>query len=196
MPRVQNGGGTVTADQVTITGSGLPSSPLVAVAQQTPGFPLTFYQGPSIPGAAVVSLANPINTLDLFGVIITAAVQFNKIILAITAGDPANLYDVGLYSNAGVRLAHRGAAGIPATGNIGFVMTGGPFTINPGRYYIATTGNATNAQMTQNGAGANVINFLVVNPFGASVGGVLPANITPPADSPLTNFGLLWALSL
>src|SRR5260370_24252229 len=133
IPRVQKGGGTVTADQVTITGTGLPSSPLVAVAQQTPGFPLPFYQGPGIVTTAAADLANPINTLSLFGVVITAAVQFPKIILVITAGDPANLYDVGSYSNARVRPPHRGAAGIAATVSVGFVIACGSSSSNPRR---------------------------------------------------------------
>jgi hypothetical protein len=158
--------------------------------------PVTFWAGPSIQSTATIPFASPANTLQLCGIVLPCAVQFNKIIVRISANDAVNLYDVGIYSSVGALLAHRGAATVPATGIVAFSMIGGPFTLQPGRYYLGWTGTAITATFISGVSGSTVFQFLSVGGFGASASGVLPVSITPPADSVVDGFNPLWALSI
>ncbi len=196
MPRVQNGGGVVTADQVTITGTGLPGSPLVATQQTPTGWPLTWFAAPAIADPQNVPVATPINTARLGGIVLPCALQFNKIIFPIQTADAVNLYDFGIYSYAGALLAHRGAATIPATGNIAFAMIGGPITLNAGRYILAMTGNSVTALITIGLASENQFQFINATAAAATVGGVLNATIVPPADVPVLGNPLIWAMTI
>lgn len=160
------------------------------------GWPLTWYGIPPGGVSSNAQFAAPVNTLNLYGFVLPASVQFNKIVLSILTLDAANLYDFGFYSYGGALVAHIGAQAIPATGVHAFAVVGGPITLNPGRYFVASTGNSTTAQYTQAGGAGIAWNFQAVGGFGTSAAGVLPGTITPPADLLVLNSGPAFALTI
>lgn len=185
----------VQVDGVTITGAGTVASPLVGASGSPAGWPLTFYASSNVGTGEVLAFATVANTLDLWGIFIPAAVKFNKIYIQVQTPDGGNLYDVGIYTKAGVLVAHAGAGAIASGGITAFTMIGGPITLNPGSYYLALTGNATTATYIYINAQGNW-SFQASQAQGASSGGVLPGTITPPADSIESIFGPQFALSI
>lgn len=181
--RVQNpgGSGTVTTDGVTIGGNGTLASPIDQI-----GAPLTFWSTQfcgGTDGQIPFTGTGGNNFIALFGFVFTVAVKLNKIVIPIAAADAVNLYDIGLYTAAGALACHQGAATVPSTGVQSFPMTGGPITLPPGRYYLATTGQAATAEYFFQNNATGLWSFLLASTSIATTGGVLNSTITPPADS-------------
>ena len=134
-------------------------------------------------GEATISAANAIKT---WGIYLDKTLTVGSFCWFVsTADNTANLYDYGIYDNAGNLKGHLGAtAGTTFSPNNGFQChaTSAGFTLVPGRYYIAETSNcaATCAQLGGPGAYASFnTNTTVVT---TSTGGTLPATMTPAAD--------------
>jgi hypothetical protein len=189
------GGGlsSVTTD-ATLTGNGTAGSPLKVAAPFPSGWPLAWWNTPPCGSNAAGTFTATANKLTLYGLFIPAQVQFGHIVLDISVADAVNSYDFGLYNNAGTLVAHIGAQTIPATGIQSFAVVGGPITINPGRYYVAGTGNANTASLQVGNMLHVTWNFLLATNFGASAGGALPASIAPPADSIQTQYAANFVL--
>ena len=146
--------------------------------------PAVTFWSPTVPGStgALAFATNP-NTLNLWGIVLPCSVEFNKILQTIVGTDAVNHYDIGLYNYAGVLQASQGAAHVPSNGVQAFVMQNGPITLQPGRYYLASTGDATTASSRYINEANGLWSFCQLQDFGASTGGALPASITSPADS-------------
>jgi hypothetical protein len=187
---------TVSVDGTTITGNGTPGNPLVGVDQNPPGWPLTFWALDSTQAITTYLFAQAANGLALWGFSLPAQIKFNKLCLYIAAADAVGLYDVGLYSAAGVCVAHIGPQTLPTLGPLAFAVVGGPITLPAGRYYFATAGNGNTATYIATVSGSAGWSFYFNNAFGASVAGALPATITPPADSLSSAFQPYMALSI
>lgn len=134
-------------------------------------------------GEATISAANAIKT---WGIYLDKTLTVGSFCWFVsTADNTANLYDYGIYDNAGNLKGHLGAtAGTTFSPSNGFTChaTSAGFTLVPGRYYIAETSNcaATCAQLGGPGAYASFnTNTTVVT---TSTGGTLPATMTPAAD--------------
>jgi hypothetical protein len=177
----------------TLSGAGTVASPLGAVQQTPTGWPLTWWDNPIGGTNGTALFASSINTLSLNGIAIPAQVRFNSIVFQVTIADAVNNCDIGLYNSAGTLVAHIGAQILATTGLKNIAVVGAPITLNPGRYYLATTSNATTATYeTQTGNGN--LCFLRNANFGSSSGGALPNTITPPADSVAQNQQPVFAL--
>jgi hypothetical protein len=178
----------------TLTGAGTVASPLSA-AQQTPtGWPLPFYApytANSNSGAA--AFANSANTLNIFGIYLPAAVQFSNIQILIGTADAVNNQDLGFYNAAGTRVAHIGAQTMAATGSRSFAVVGAPITLTPGLYFWATTSVGTTATLFM-GNSTLMWGYSLNTNYSASVGGALPASITPPSKSLQNSFYPAFAL--
>jgi len=148
------------------------------------GWPLTWWSTPPIAVASTFFLGGSgANQLLLFGLSIPARVTFNNIIIVVGVIDAVNLYSVGLYNRSGTLICSSAVGTVPTTGTVSFPQVGRPFTIPPGLYYLATTGNSGTATAVF-GSGANgQWSFLVTDAPITTTGGVLAGSITPPADS-------------
>jgi hypothetical protein len=187
---------TVSVDGVTITGNGTPASPLVGAGATPAGWPLTWFEKGGYGNSTGKAFANPINTLTLSGIYLPAPVHCAKLILYIPNTDGAGLYDAGFYTAAGALACHIGAQAMPSSAIQAFNWTGGVLTLNPGRYYFATTGNSITASWLVTTSGINTIQFYQAANFGTSTSGVLPSTITPPADSLVIGTPPTFALSI
>lgn len=147
------------------------------------GWPIEFFTpGGSNTGKSEFFADNN-NSLHLYGIVVPSQVKFNNVWLNVLNTDNAHNLSVGLYDNTGVLICASLAGALAATGNVAFAMVGGPFTINPGRFYLGTTTDGSTAHLAVITAIAGTWNFCNETNFGASVGGVMPATITPPADT-------------
>lgn len=156
------------------------------------GWPVGNFIGPSVYGAAGI---NPTaNKLEVMGLGIGYQVQFSNIFINVDTADGAHLYDVGLYNSLGTLVADIGAQALPSTGIHSFAVVGAPVTINPGLYFFAFTGNSALAAIKgQSNSNPAPLVYSYSPAYGASVGGALPASITPPSEggtSALLIFGL------
>jgi hypothetical protein len=183
---VSGGGGgglsTVTTD-ATLTGAGTVASPLKVANPFPSGWPLTWYASRPGGGSIQQIFGQNVNTLVLYGIYIEAQVRFGHIVLDIQTADAVNNCDVGFYNIGGTLAAHIGAQTIPSTGIQSFSVSGGAVTLNPGRYYWASTSTTATAGYRVSDQQHNNWTFILNNNFGASAGGALPASITPPADA-------------
>jgi hypothetical protein len=148
--------------------------------------PTTFFTYALNTAVANRSLAVTANTINLYGIVVPTPVTFSKILVNITTIDAANNYDVGIYTYAGVLVAHAGAQTIPSSGLVTFTCSGGPFSLTPGKWWFASTGNSTTATYSDGQVGTA---FVFGRQFSvqATAGGALPASMTPPADSAIAN---------
>lgn len=110
----------------------------------------------------------------------------------VTFDNSANLYDFGLYNAAGTLVANIGAASYTTGGIKTAALAQGTVRLNPGLYYIAATGNATVLVISAIAANGSLWQFGANSNVGASVGGALPASITPPAVSVNNNVATPW----
>lgn len=166
-----------------------------AAAGPPPGWPVTEYH-PSyiLAGSLTAAMVATPNTLNLTGFVLPISLSLNKIWLNIATADAGHLYSVALYNNLGVLVCSSTPAAIAATGIQSFTMAGGPFTLNPGRYYVALTGTSSVAFITYNSAAPMNLQFNGSANIGTSAAGVMPASFSPPTDSPSGNM-LFFALS-
>lgn len=160
------------------------------------GWPLTWWNSTAADSTSTAALCAAINTLSLWGIVIEAQLKFADILFDVQTADAVNLYDVGLYNSAGALVAHVGARSLPSTGLQKLAVIGGPITLPPGRYYVASTGNALTAAWNIVIGGVSCWAFVQATSFGASVGGALPVSIAPPADSPTNLTSPVFALSI
>lgn len=168
MPTGSGGGLAAVQTNSTLTGTGTSVSPL-SVA----GWPLAFYTNVTNQGAStglgganqvyIIGFANPSN------------VTFANISVAIQTADAVNLYDLGVYNQAGSLLAHIGAQSLPSTGNQTFAVSGGSKTISAGLYVFAFTGNSTTAALKQDSG--TVLIWIRNTNVATSAAGVLPGSI-------------------
>lgn len=166
----------------TLTGAGTVASPLSAVTQTPTGWPLPYFQF-GVAAASATGLASPVNTLQLVGIWILAQLRFSNVTVIVGTADAVNNYDIGMYNAAGTRAWHIGAQTIPSTGIQTFAVAGAPITINPGLYFWATTAVVNTATIYTSGTTAQTLLYFSAFNQGATVGGAIPASITPPAKS-------------
>jgi len=203
------GAGTVQTDGVTIQGDGsagnkiaikavqinarLTGAGTVASKLDIAGWPLTLF---GIGGASqgLRHFAQPGNTVSLWGFILPYALTFSNITIRVNTGDPANNCDVGIYNSTGTLVAHVGAQIFNTTGLVTLAVVGGPFTINPGQYFLASTSVANTALLDDQQGDGQTWGYVFSQGVGASVGGALPASVIPPAES-LTSETAVFALS-
>jgi hypothetical protein len=192
-PGSGSGSGTVTTDGVTIQGDGSAGSPIAIKAVQLQarltgagtvaskldigGWPLNFWQvglPDSSQDAAVTQ-----NFSYLCSIQIGYALAFSKIALSVHAGDAGGVTAVALYDSTGARIAHTTPANL-AAGYPTLTFAEGSQTINPGDYWFLCASAAVGVRLytcQQNWTPySNEI-------FTATVGGVTPTSITPPAYS-------------
>lgn len=195
------GSGTVQTDGVTIQGDGsagnkiaikavqltarLTGAGTVASPLDVAGWPIAYFAPPTPEGTGNFSVT--VNTLDVYGIAIPYAVVASNISISVDVADGANNYDFGLYNAAGTRVAHTGAVSVGATGTVTIALTGAPITLAPALYFFAWTGNSATLVLKMGvnfaGGGQAPYGLSFNHGYSASVGGVLPASITPPAQS-------------
>lgn len=186
------GGGTVHTDGVTIQGDGSSGTPIALLDAMTDGstlqgagiaasklavIPSSFYQQGFIQG----NFGPNANVLWLNGFNLEGPMTIGNITIVVQNTDPTNLYDVGIYTAAGVLVAHAGAQAIPAGSVQTFALIGAPITLPQGRYLFAFTGNGGVVSIYYT---ANMLTWFESTGYGASVGGVLPATIAAPTPNP------------
>jgi hypothetical protein len=147
------------------------------------GWPLAWWASQAAGALATVKLSNPANQLNLYGFVLPCALAVGKIIYNVTTLDAGGLYDIGLYTYAGVLVGDIGAQSVPATGVITKAFAQGSISLNPGKYFLGTTGNAITAAISVANPGPGAWSFQAAGSLGATTAGVLPASCSPPADS-------------
>jgi hypothetical protein len=168
-----SGGGLASVSHdATLSGLGTAGTPLKIAGGAVPGFSTGF---PASTSSAVTA-----NKLVLNSVFIPSPTVFANIAVAVSAADAVNNCDLGLYDATGAMVANIGAQPIAATGRQSFATVQGVKTIGAGLYYFAFTSNAAVLVLL---AGNGVLTPYFLGTFGASAGGALPANITPPANN-------------
>jgi hypothetical protein len=173
---------------VNISGGG-------AAAGPPPGWPITAYCPPFAgSGSLTAAMCSTPNTLNLTGFVLPVQVQLNKVTLNIATADAGHLYSVAIYNSLGALVCSSTPAAIAATGIQNFTMASGPFTLAPGRYYIACTGTASTAFITYRATAPINLQFNGSPGIGTSAAGVMPASFTPPSDSPSGNM-MFFALT-
>lgn len=183
---------TVTTDGVTIQGNGSGGSPIAIKQVETNASlngagtlasplgetPLTWFNPFPSPSPGLGN--SGANQILLTGFILTNAVTFAHLAIALSTGDAGHNVDFGLYNAAGTLLANIGAQVITSTSLLSYATVQGSQTIYPARYYLGFTSNGTTAKIYGN---TTFFTFYVNTSFGTSAGGALPSTITPLADS-------------
>jgi hypothetical protein len=151
------------------------------------GWPLPFFTTSPNGSATTNAGANPANTVTLCGLKLEAQVQVSNISVYVGVTDAVNNCDMGLYNALGALLTHIGAQTLPNGTYQTFALVGAPVTINPGLLFFGFTSAGTTAELAF-GSGQGIWGYTFVQNAGASVGGALPASVTPPAygTAPLT----------
>ncbi len=168
-----------------LTGAGTGGSPL-----DIAGWPLTFFS----PYISATDQLNPsgVNRVDCIGFALPHALTFSHIHVFIKVTDAVNLYDLGIYTQAGVLVANIGAQSLPTVNDVTIPTVQGAQTIPPGLYLFAFTGNATTVAIS---TGDGNLPWAYALSSAASSGGALPASISAVAVAPQNKqfyfFGLL-----
>lgn len=164
-------------------------APITSSGGATPAIgltPVTYWQTPNT--SANFTQIGPAGANQTYasGLIINYPISVGHIAFDVAVLDnSANLYDVGLYNAAGNLVANVGAASYITTGLFTPALAQGTVRLNPGLYYVSLTGNATVMKifgMASNATQSFVWGFSAN--AGASIGGALPATITPPTPTP------------
>jgi len=137
--------------------------------------PITHYTSPYEVGPHVVLTAN---TLLLIAAVIPASVTFANIAFHVGIADGVNNSDFGIYNAAGALLANAGAQAMGSATFSSFAAVQGSQTIAAGLYFIAWTSAGSVLGVSYD---TYCTGFYYNASFGVSVGGALPASITPPA---------------
>lgn len=132
------------------------------------------------------------NTTSCVGVGFPEPVTTGHIFVNAVPGDVANFSDVGFYNSAGTSLVHVGATHFATNGNT-LAWVGGTQTIPAGKNYYCVTSNdiAPTLGIAAFQSGQTFFNYAQLSGTGTTTGGVLNANITPPADAPGVGAGVL-----
>src|SRR5882672_6063483 len=131
-----------------------------------PGLPLTWFFSTHGTSLADEPMATVANTYTLNGFSTPSPVQFNTINIDISTNDAVNIYSFGLYDATGKLVCTSAPATFPAAGIVAISVTGGPITIPAGRYYFASTGNATVAKYLRTGGDGTSWSFFYGNSLG------------------------------
>jgi hypothetical protein len=99
-----------------------------------------------------------------------------------------NNSDFGFYNAAGTLVAHIGATTLNTTGTGTYAFTGGTQVIPAGKDYVCWVTAGTTLVLGGSG-GSSFLPPSYVSTTGVS--GVLPGTITPPADAPTSNNGII-----
>jgi hypothetical protein len=141
-------------------------------------------------GVSASTLAILQNKITFYDFVLPYSVYTGYITYKIYAADnTANLYDIGIYNLAGTLVAHSGATAGTTFAAAGTTMytipiTGGPVTLTPGTYMIATTTNCASACATLYGNGLSVTTSRINGSgLGTTSGGVLSGTLSTPAAS-------------
>jgi len=128
--------------------------------------------------------------IEIWGVTLQFPVNTSTLSYNVSGADTtSNTYDLGIYNSAGTLVAHTGAiagstAMVAGAHSVSWAGTN-PKTLQPGKYYLATTTSCTTSCATLSGDGSSaVVTFLsagTVTTGGTQ--GTLDSSITPPADS-------------
>lgn len=160
------------------------TAPVTSSGGATPAIGLTglgYWQLPT-GGTGLTSLAIVANQTQVVGEPIGYPLNVGHLTFnVITPDNSANLYDFGLYNAAGTLVANIGAASYTTGGIKTAALAQGTVRLNAGLYYIALTGNASVLTVSGIQSGSQLWQFGVSANIAASVGGALPASITPPA---------------
>ena len=160
------------------------TAPVTSSGGATPAIGLTglgYWQTP-VSNMGLTPLAIAANVTPVVGLPIAYPLNVGHLTFNVTTLDnSANLYDFGLYNAAGTLVADLGPASYTTTGIKTGALVQGTVRLNPGLYYIALTGNAAVLLISGIGANGSLWQFGASANAGASVGGQLPATITPPA---------------
>jgi len=117
------------------------------------------------------------NRLTLFARFLPSSVLFSKLVFYVQTQDGGNNSDFGVYNASGTLIANIGAQILGAQGLQTIASVQGALTIQAGLYYYGFTSAAANLQLYGNNGG---ITPYYNASYAASVGGALPASITPP----------------
>jgi hypothetical protein len=149
---------------------------------------IPWFTQPSAAGS--VSFLTTANVAKLYGVVYhsTAPLTTTQVSYNVqTADNTANNYDIGLYSSAGVLMAHLGSTAgttfAPSTGwkTLSWATSN---TLKQGKYYLAITTSCTTACAALIGSSTGVgFTFAGAVQESVTAGGTLPSSITIPADS-------------
>jgi hypothetical protein len=178
----------------TLTGNGTVASPLAVAAATPAGWPVTWWNFDASGTVGSVTFST-VNRLRLAGFSIPASIQYSKIWLVITAGDAVNLYNAGIYTYAGALVSQATPGSIAGTGAQSFAQASGPFTINPGRYFLALTCTVATATYASGNTANGMIRYFNGGNTIVTAGAVMTGPITPPADSVTSNTAPVFALS-
>jgi hypothetical protein len=134
-----------------------------------------------------VAQAGAANVTKLWGFLLPYNVTTTQITYDVTTADKTtNNYDIGIFNNEGSLVLNIGASpGTTFASSAAFKTLAwiqGSTSLQAGRYYLALTTNCT-SKCAALGAAASFVSFAVDTSAGATVGGALPATITPPADT-------------
>jgi hypothetical protein len=143
---------------------------------QITGWPLAYFSNASLNNNIALDGANQIS---VSGFALPYRLTFSKIAIGVITTDATNLYDVGIYTQAGALVANIGAQTLPTNQIQTTPIVQGAITIPPGMYLFAFTGNANTATLDWFNSGYSwVFNQNVA----ASSGGALPASIGAVAE--------------
>lgn len=156
-----------------LTGAGTVASPLGISGWPMSGFNRAGYL------AAVYNNTSP-NALALSPFNLPYALTFANIAVYVSTPDASHNSDIGLFNSAGTLVANIGAQLISSSGEQAFATAQGSQTIPPGLYWFALTSAATSFSIYGDNTS---MSLYFSQAFGSSVGGALPASISPPAFS-------------
>jgi len=128
--------------------------------------------------------------IELWGVTLQFPLNTSALSYNVSGADTtSNTYDLGIYSSSGTLVAHTGAiagstAMVAGAHSVSWSGTN-PKTLQPGKYYLATTTSCTSSCATLSGDGSSaVVTFLSAGTVTTSgTQGTLDSSISVPADS-------------
>ena len=140
------------------------------------------------------------NQVRANGFVVESPVIFRNIVFTVVTPDETGcggsgcLYDLGIYDASGALKAHIGPITLTSAAlQDRPIAGGGTARLEIGKYYLAFTGNGTDAKLGQDGA-TNYVNFCGNCVLGSSTGGALPATNSIPADAWALSVGGVWFL--
>ena len=133
------------------------------------------------------------NQTSVVGVLIQWPISVGNIRFNVaTLDNSANLYDIGFYNAAGTLVADAGPASYTTANRKTAAIVQGTVRLNPGLYWMGLTGNGSVLTISGYATGSLLWVFGGNANVAASVGGQLPASITPPTVTPDNNLVVPW----
>jgi hypothetical protein len=143
------------------------------------------------PRAGTATAFNTTGTkIELWGVTLQFPLNTSTLSYNVSGADTtSNTYDLGIYNSSGALVAHTGAiagstAMVAGAHSVSWSGTN-PKTLQPGKYYLATSTSCTSSCATLSGDGSSaVVTFLSAGTVTTSgTQGALDSSISAPADS-------------